>query len=149
MNNKYCSPTNQTTVFEVAVLKICINHLFSFSHSTLFTETPMDYGNTMTLLMFKACETRRCINVTIEDDDIAELTEFFSGNLLRTDGLDERITLQPNTTTIEITDNDGTPINSTLGLFICICFRMFYGKMERSPVFLLWAHGTVRGSFTS
>ena len=93
----------------LSVLLICnlhesLSHTF---HSALFTETPMDYGETMTLWMFKACETRQCINVTIEDDNVSELTEFFSGNLLRTDGLDERITLHPNTTSIEITDNDG------------------------------------------
>ena len=56
--------------------------------------------------MFRACETRACTNVAIVDDNVAELTERFSVKLIRTDGLDPRITLDPVVAEVEIIDDD-------------------------------------------
>ena len=59
------------------------------------------------ILMFRSCETRVCTNVTIVDDNVAELTERFSVKLSRTDGLDPRITLDPVVAEVEFIDDDG------------------------------------------
>ena len=73
--------------------------------------------------MFASCETRACINVTIEDDNVVELTESFSVKLNRTDGLDERIILEPVEAEIEIINNDGEWVNNvTNWLFILFIF---------------------------
>ena len=37
----------------------------------------MDNGALNEILMFEACETRKCVNVTITDDGVDELDEFF------------------------------------------------------------------------
>ena len=57
--------------------------------------------------MFEACDKRHCVNVTIVNDDILEMTESFSVTLERTLGLDDRITLRPVDGVVEITDDDG------------------------------------------
>ena len=62
----------------------------------------MDYGALNEILMFEACETRKCVNVTITDDEFDELDEFFTYHLRRTIGLDPRITLDPVDGRIEI-----------------------------------------------
>ena len=67
----------------------------------------VDYVEVEMILMFRSCETRVCTNVTIVDDNVAELTERFSVKLNRTDGLDPRITLDPVVADFEIMDDDG------------------------------------------
>ena len=67
----------------------------------------MDNGALNEILMFEACETRKCVNVTITDDGVDELNEFFPYHLRRTTSLDPRITLDPVGGQIEIVDNDG------------------------------------------
>ena len=63
----------------------------------------MDNGALNEILMFEACETLKCVNVTITDDGV---DEFFPYHLRRTTGLDSRITLNPVDGQIEIVDND-------------------------------------------
>ena len=60
-----------------------------------------------TILMFEACERRRCVNVTIVNDDVLEMTESFHVTLERTPGLDMRIRLDQVDGVVEITDDDG------------------------------------------
>ena len=60
-----------------------------------------------TILIFRSCETRACINVTIVDDNVTELTEWFSVKLGRTDSLNPRITLNPFVAVVEIMTNNG------------------------------------------
>ena len=79
------------------------HNLYSFY--ILFTVGTMDYGEVETILLFSSCETRVCTNVTIVDDNVAELTERFSVKLGRTDGLDPRITLDPVVSEVEIMDD--------------------------------------------
>lgn len=68
----------------------------------------MDYEETETLFMFGVCERRKCVNITIENDQVEEETEFFDGILLRTpDDPIPSITLDPARARVEITDNDG------------------------------------------
>ena len=74
---------------------------------TFPTESTMDYGPLNELLMFYACETRKCVNVTVIDDVVDELDEFFTYHLRRTTSLDTRIELDPVDGRIEIVDNDG------------------------------------------
>ena len=65
------------------------------------------YEPLSTLLIFNACDTWQCTNITIKNDAVLENTESFFVNLLRTLDLDSRITLDPVLAEIEITDNDG------------------------------------------
>ena len=74
----------------------------------LFPVTPMDYDAVSTVLMFAACEVRRCVNITIKDDKIPEQIESFNITLERTVGLDRRITLEPVDGVIEIIDTNST-----------------------------------------
>ena len=72
-----------------------------------FAVAPTDYAELSETLMFGACETQSCINVTIVDDLVDEPEEFFCVILTRTNGLDSRITLNPVDGRIMIIDNDG------------------------------------------
>ena len=89
----------------------CITKKYCYRSGTApctnFTETLMDYGGTTTLFMFEACDKMKCINVTIEDDNTVERTEFFNGHLNKTANFSSRITLNPDRTRVDITDNDG------------------------------------------
>ena len=97
--------------FHTTVLCICIFN----------TVSPMDYtAVSLTILMFGACERRRCVNVTIENDVVLEDTESFDVTLERVTGLDGRISLDPVDGEIEITDNDGMFVSACQ--FTVICF---------------------------
>ena len=74
---------------------------------SIYTVSPMDYGALSTTLMFDTCETRKCTNIAIANDDIPEGTESFTITLERTPGLDDRITLDPVDGEIQISDRDG------------------------------------------
>ena len=95
-----------------SVLNTCISMYVILVLILIFTVEPMDYGALSSILMFGACESRDCVSVTIVDDLVDELEEFFRATLERTNGLDNRITLNPVDGQIEITDNDGkyTPL---------------------------------------
>ena len=55
-------------------------------------------------LMFGACETRRCVNMEITDDQSPEQDESFSFHLTGTS--DPRIELNPVYGLVDIVDND-------------------------------------------
>ena len=59
------------------------------------------------ILSFAECQRKSCVNVTIEDDEVLETTEFFSITLERPPGLDDRIELDPVDGMVQINDNDG------------------------------------------
>ena len=69
----------------------------------------MDYGSVDTTLLFAACESQSCVNVSITNDDTLENTESFFVNLNR-NGLDSRITLDPTRGEIEILDDDDSMV---------------------------------------
>jgi hypothetical protein len=71
------------------------------------TVDTMDYGVINETLMFDACETRKCVNITITDDLVDEQQELFTYTLTRTPSLHLRIELDPIDGTVEIIDNDG------------------------------------------
>ena len=85
----------------------CVCSLSYNLYSFYFAVGTVDYEEVETILMFRSCETRVCTNVAIVDDIVAELTERFSVKLNRTDGLDQRITLDPVVVEVEIMDKDG------------------------------------------
>ena len=64
----------------------------------------------------------------IVDDNVAELTERFSVKLNRTDGLDERITLDPVVAEIEIIDNDGEWMNNVITVQPSYIFRFNFSQ---------------------
>ena len=59
-----------------------------------------------TTLIFAACETRHCVNVTIVDDIMVEPDEIFDVDLERTPDLHSSIILNPAAGRIKILDND-------------------------------------------
>ena len=59
-----------------------------------------------TFLMFAACDTRRCVDVTIVNDGDIEPDEMIGITLERTPVLNDRITLDPVDGDITITDGD-------------------------------------------
>ena len=81
----------------------------SIIHSVLYTTlvTPMDYGAVNVTLSFEACDIRRCVNVTIINDEVLEDVESLDVTLERPPGLDIRVTLLPVDGEIIITDDDG------------------------------------------
>ena len=66
----------------------------------------MDYGPLDVVLIFEACETRKCVNVSILDDFVEEPEEFFTYHLMRTPYLNPRIQLEPATGKIVIVSLD-------------------------------------------
>ena len=59
------------------------------------------------IIRFSACETQNCANVTIVDDSVDEPEERFFYTLVRSSGLDFRITLGPTTVgEVIIMDNE-------------------------------------------
>ena len=60
-----------------------------------FTVDPLDYIGLASILNFAACETRKCVEITIVDDTPNEPVEEFDITMERTLGLDTRISLDP------------------------------------------------------
>ena len=65
---------------------------------------PDDYESVLEELTFSAGLERQCVDVTIQDDDIAEGLEDFTAGL--TTSVD-RVILDPDVATVNIADNDG------------------------------------------
>ena len=59
------------------------------------------------ILMFDACDIRRCVDITIVSDTDDEPDEMFGITLERTPGLNDRITLDPMDGVVIIIDDDG------------------------------------------
>ena len=75
------------------IFKVYVNVYISVC--LLHAVTPMDYGAVSTIMTFTACETRRCLDITIVNDTEGEPDETFGITLERTPGLTGRITLDP------------------------------------------------------
>ena len=60
-----------------------------------------------TIVTFGACETRRCVNITIVNDMQSESDEVFDVTLERTTDLSDRITLNPLDGSVKIRNDDG------------------------------------------
>ena len=59
-----------------------------------------------TIERFDAKEMKRCVGISIPDDGVLELSESFRVNLEKTAGLDDRFTINPATTEVEIINDD-------------------------------------------
>ena len=68
----------------------------------------MDYGSVSMIVWFATCHRRECVNITIENDGVAEPLESFFVTLKRTPDIDGRITLDPVDGEIMIIDATGT-----------------------------------------
>ena len=68
----------------------------------------MDYGSVSMILRFATCQRRECVNITIENNGVAEPLESFFVILERTPDQDGRITLDPVDGEILIIDATGT-----------------------------------------
>ena len=58
------------------------------------------------MLIFDVCKTRKCVNVTVTDDEVDETEESFTFHLSRTGDLHPHITLDPVDGEILIVDDD-------------------------------------------
>lgn len=67
----------------------------------------MDYTAFSEVLIFDTCEKRRCVNISIVNDEALEGDEYFFVNLGRTHQLDSRIKLNPFNGLVQISDHDG------------------------------------------
>ena len=74
----------------------------------LESAAPADYTATTATFTFSGTQNRDCVNVPINEDNILEVRETFSGNL---DTSAPRVTLQPDVTVITITDVGGKSPN--------------------------------------
>ena len=72
-----------------------------------FFSVPSDYSSVSQDLTFSQSSSRECVNVSIVNDDELENEEEFRMTL--TTG-EDRVNLDPNTTTVRITDDDGEEI---------------------------------------
>ena len=91
--------------------------IFTLVHNKLnsLTVTPGDYVSEQQIIRFSACETQKCANVTIVDDSVDEPEERFFYTLMRSSGLDSRITLGPTTVgEVVIMDNESIYFNTQL-----------------------------------
>jgi hypothetical protein len=70
----------------------------------LFPADTTDYTAVNALFSFEACQTKSCVNVTITDDNVNEVVEFFIFSLARTADLNARIDLDPENGRIYIVD---------------------------------------------
>ena len=93
-------------LFVLYVLHLGLN-IFSVSLLKLVTETSTDYEEVTTNLTFSSCENRTCINVTIQNNDFEEQREVFSVRLQRATNLASKISLMPDSATVQIEDDDG------------------------------------------
>ena len=64
----------------------------------------MDYNATNGEFTFSSSSLRQCVNIAIVDDSVSEQLETFSVTI---DTSVDRVVLEPNTTVVEIVDNDG------------------------------------------
>ena len=76
------------------------------------TVNGMDYITLDVMLEFDACESRKCLNVSIVDDSVDERNEYFTFHLRRTVNLHNRISLNPANGSSLILDNDGRSHNA-------------------------------------
>ena len=70
-----------------------------------FSVPLMDYVPVFAPLIFEECETRRCVDISIEDDMTQETIESFNVTLDRPLDLDSRIHLDPVIGVIRIIDD--------------------------------------------
>ena len=70
----------------------------------LFPVDTTDYTAVNALFSFEACQTKSCVNVTITDDNVNEVVEYFIFSLARTADLNARIDLDPENGRIYIVD---------------------------------------------
>ena len=59
-----------------------------------------------TIEIFEPTEVKHCVGIDISDDGVLELSESFRVNLEKTAGLDDRFTINPATTEVEIINDD-------------------------------------------
>ena len=77
----------------------------------LFTVEGMDYGALDVDLMFEKCMRRKCVNVTILDDQLNETNETFTFHLSRTTDLSPHVILDPVNGESYLIDDDGDDDN--------------------------------------
>ena len=85
----------------------------------IFTVEGMDYGALDVDLMFEKCTRRKCVNVTIMEDQMKEANETFTFHLNRTTDLSPRIILDPVDGEIYLIDDDDGELRSINSYVVC------------------------------
>ena len=99
-----------------------------FLYSYISLVTPSDYrGLSYTILTFQECDSQQCISIPITDDEALEDAELFTVDLNATFGLENRVGLMGATTTVQISDTDGTSLHDCIFLLykldiVCWCY---------------------------
>ena len=77
----------------------------------LIAVSGLDYVPLDSAIAFGACDNRKCVNISIVDDQKVEKAEYFHIKLLRPPGLREGVTLNPIDGQIRIYSQDSTNDN--------------------------------------
>lgn len=76
----------------------------------VISDVDIDYSvppGSLSIGPFSQASRRACVTVNIIDDDIAENLESFSAMLVSNSNSPDQLTINPDTTTVNIQDNDG------------------------------------------
>lgn len=73
----------------------------------IFIAATDDYVEQDKLLVFTACQSRKCVDILIVNDEVTEKTESFGISILRSVDLGNQIQLEPSSGEIHVTDDDG------------------------------------------
>ena len=100
-----------------------------------YTESPADYVAVDHVLTFAACESQRCVNVSLANDLVSEPEETFSLSLTRSTR--SHISITSATGVVVITDDDGERNTSFITTFLSLFFLLlsFFPPLPLLSVF--------------
>ena len=99
-------------------LSTCMHTGYQIIQSLFYTESPADYVAVDQVLTFAACESQRCVNVSLANDLVSEPEETFSLSLTRSTR--SHISITSATGVVVITDDDGKKYLS-ITTFMSLC----------------------------
>ena len=98
-----------------------IQRYYNLLSLLLFTVEGMDYGALDVDLMFEKCMRRKCVNVTIVDNQMNETNETFTFHLNRTTDLSPRIILDPVDGESYLIDDDDDDGGELMTIYSIVC----------------------------
>ena len=93
---------------------------YQIIQSLFYTESPADYVAVDQVLTFAACESQRCVNVSLANDLVSEPEETFSLSLTRSTR--SHISITSATGVVVITDDDGKKYLPLVFLLLSLLF---------------------------
>ena len=95
---------------------------YQIIQSLFYTESPADYVAVDQVLTFAACESQRCVNVSLANDLVSEPEETFSLSLTRSTR--SHISITSATGVVVITDDDGEKYLPLVFFLLCLFFSV-------------------------